>query len=80
MQVGKKNKVKKAVAKNVEDDSVSSGTEQATNQHEVHDKDMLLIKSYNQRAMTRSTQADPNHEQMRRLEQQIIYRNNLNGM
>ena len=45
MQVGKKNKVKKAIAKNVEDDSVSSGTEQASFHPEVHDKDMLMLSS-----------------------------------
>ena len=47
MQVGKKNKVKKAMAKNVEEDSVSSGTEPATIQPDVHEKDMILLKSYN---------------------------------
>ena len=49
MQVGKKNKVKKAIAKNVEDESVSSGTEMATIHPEAHEQDMFMIKSYNSR-------------------------------
>ena len=66
MQVGKKNKVKKAMAKNVEEDSVSSGTEPATIQPDVHEKDMILLKSYNQMAVMRSAQANREHQDLQR--------------
>ena len=55
MQVGKKNKAKKAIAKNVEDESLSSGTEQATIQPEAHEKDMFMLKSYSSKGMMRSS-------------------------